>query len=118
MKKKPTKGTNLGNVTAVGDLPASGNSPGDTYFIGDNLYVWAESQWLDVGPVTGPWGPGRDASTEERCECCSYNEALFSSLISAVQHNVELINKMSSQLEDINIQQQRLMNMMDVITRR
>jgi len=54
---------------------------------------------------------------EEKCECCSYNEALLSSLISAVQHNVELINKMSSQLEDINIQQQRLMNMIDDITR-
>ena len=56
----------LGVVTAVGDLPATGNSAGDGWMVGENLYVWNGTAWSNAGPIkgqkgdtgaTGPAGP-------------------------------------------------------------
>jgi hypothetical protein len=51
--------TPKGTVATVGDLPSSGNTPGDAYIVlsdGD-LYVWSGSVWNNVGPIVGPTGP-------------------------------------------------------------
>ena len=48
--------TPKGTVATVGDLPSSGNTPGDAYIVlsdGD-LYVWSGSVWNNVGPTIGP----------------------------------------------------------------
>jgi len=47
----------LGSVAGVGSLPSSGNTPGDGYLIGGDLYVWGGSSWTNVGNITGPQGP-------------------------------------------------------------
>ena len=48
-----------GAVANVGDLPASGNNPGDAYIVSSNghLYVWSGSTWIDAGQYVGPTGP-------------------------------------------------------------
>jgi len=48
-----------GAVANVGDLPASGNNPGDAYIVSSNghLYVWDGSTWVDAGQFVGPTGP-------------------------------------------------------------
>jgi Collagen triple helix repeat (20 copies) len=48
-----------GTLPTVGDLPASG-SDGDGYIIGDDLYVWDGTDWLNVGPIRGPKGDKGD----------------------------------------------------------
>lgn len=45
-----------GSVNSVGDLPSSGNTNGDAYIIGVNVYVWVGSQWKDCGPFKGQDG--------------------------------------------------------------
>ncbi len=47
-----------GSVATVGDLPASGNTPGDLYIVqadGDG-YAWDGADWNNVGPIQGPQG--------------------------------------------------------------
>lgn len=48
-----------GTVATAGDLPASGNTVGDGYVVGTDLYVWQpNASWLNVGPISqGPEGP-------------------------------------------------------------
>ena len=48
-----------GAVPTVGDLPSSGNTPGDAYIVNadGHLYVWSGSVWTDAGTIVGPTGP-------------------------------------------------------------
>lgn len=53
----------LGELATPGDLPSTGNAPGDAYIVtsdGD-LYVWTAQtdpdSWIDAGQVVGPQGP-------------------------------------------------------------
>jgi len=48
-----------GAVATVGDLPSSGNQPGDAYIVSasGHLYVWSGSSWIDAGQYVGPTGP-------------------------------------------------------------
>lgn len=48
-----------GRVEDYSELPAVGNSIGDGFLQGDNLYVWSgEAGWQNMGaPATGPQGP-------------------------------------------------------------
>jgi hypothetical protein len=46
----------VGTVAAQGDLPTTGNTTGDAYLIGGNLWVWTGSTWTNAGPVQGPKG--------------------------------------------------------------
>ncbi len=46
-----------GSVGLVGDLPPSGNTTGDAYMVGTNLYVWDGAAWQDTGTIAGPTGP-------------------------------------------------------------
>ena len=46
-----------GVVANIGALPATGNTVGDAYLVGANLYVWGGSApWVNAGSVTGPAG--------------------------------------------------------------
>lgn len=45
-----------GTVNSVADLPSSGNTNGDAYIIGVNIYVWVGVQWKDCGPFRGQDG--------------------------------------------------------------
>lgn len=48
-----------GSVATVGNLPPTGNSPGDLYVVtasGDG-YVWSGTSWDNTGPIRGPIGP-------------------------------------------------------------
>lgn len=53
----------LGSFEDPSELPVSGNE-GDAYLIGGDLWVWDESDWLNVGNIQGPEGnkgdPGDD----------------------------------------------------------
>ena len=51
-----TSVTILGSLASTGDLPASGNTPGDGYVITGDLHVWDGSAWNNVGPIQGPAG--------------------------------------------------------------
>ncbi len=54
-----TSVTILGSLATTGDLPGTGNSPGDGYIITGDLHVWDGSQWNNVGPIQGQQGdPG------------------------------------------------------------
>ena len=55
-----TNGTSvviLGTFSSDGDLPSVGNSNGDGYLIDGDLWVWADTEWVNVGAVRGPIGP-------------------------------------------------------------
>jgi len=45
-----------GSVAAIGNLPSSGNTPGDFYLIGAELYSWNGTAWIDMGNLAGPQG--------------------------------------------------------------
>lgn len=53
----------LGEVATPGNLPPTGNTPGDAYIVTSdgNLYVWTTDtdpdSWIDAGQVVGPQGP-------------------------------------------------------------
>lgn len=49
--------TILGTLNEVGDLPTTGNDPGDCYVIDGDLYAWDGTQFINVGQVQGPTGP-------------------------------------------------------------
>jgi hypothetical protein len=49
--------TILGTLAEVGDLPTTGNDPGDCYVIDGDLYAWDGTQFINVGQVQGPTGP-------------------------------------------------------------
>ena len=52
----------LGTKHSYNELPLSNNANGDGYIIGENLYVWNGSTWVDVGQIKGPQGdPGTNA---------------------------------------------------------
>jgi len=51
-----TSVTILGLLASTGDLPGSGNTPGDGYIIAGDLHVWDGTQWNNVGPIQGPAG--------------------------------------------------------------
>ena len=46
----------LGTKDSNNELPSSGNTNGDGYIIGENLWVWNGTEWEDVGPIKGPKG--------------------------------------------------------------
>ena len=46
----------LGSFTSTGQLPASGNDPGDGYLIDGDLWVWDGSKFNNVGKIQGPAG--------------------------------------------------------------
>ncbi|WP_353861287.1 hypothetical protein [Azospirillum formosense] len=46
----------LGTKGSTADLPASGNTAGDGYIIGTDLWVWSGGGWTDVGQIKGPKG--------------------------------------------------------------
>ena len=46
----------LGSVAAEANLPASGNTLGDGYFIGTNLWIWNGTAWSNSGDVKGATG--------------------------------------------------------------
>jgi hypothetical protein len=50
----------LGEVAAVADLPPTGNTIGDSYIIGENLWVWTNGGWFDAGTYVGPQGDKGD----------------------------------------------------------
>lgn len=45
-----------GSVNSVGSLPSSGNTNGDAYVVGTDLYVWVGTQWKNCGPFKGQDG--------------------------------------------------------------
>jgi hypothetical protein len=49
----------LSAVPTVGDLPSTGNQPGDAHLVTatGNLHVWDGSGWTEIGHVQGPPGP-------------------------------------------------------------
>lgn len=47
----------LGTFDDPSELPETGNTPGDAYLIGGDLWVWDGTAWTDAGPVQGPPGP-------------------------------------------------------------
>lgn len=49
-----------GVKTQVSDLPPTGKD-GESWLIGDNVYVWTPTGWVDGGPVRGPQGRQGDA---------------------------------------------------------
>jgi hypothetical protein len=49
--------TILGTKANVGELPSTGNNPGDCFVISGILYAWDGTQWVNVGQVLGPTGP-------------------------------------------------------------
>lgn len=51
-----TSVTILGTKANESELPATGNTNGDGWIIGDDLYVWDGSAWNNVGPIRGPQG--------------------------------------------------------------
>lgn len=51
-----TSVTILGVLASTGDLPGSGNTPGDGYIIAGDLHVWDGTEWNNVGPIQGPAG--------------------------------------------------------------
>jgi len=53
-----TSVTILGLLASTGDLPGSGNTPGDGYIIAGDLHVWDGALWNNVGPIQGPAGIG------------------------------------------------------------
>lgn len=42
-----------GSKDNVSQLPTVGNSEGDAYLIGGNLYIWDGTNWKDVGAIKG-----------------------------------------------------------------
>lgn len=46
----------LGVLNDENELPGSGES-GDAYLIGEDVWVWVGSQWVNGGPIRGPQGP-------------------------------------------------------------
>lgn len=51
--------TPKGEVPNAAALPAAGNSPGDLWTATDSghAWVWDGTNWIDMGPFTGPAGP-------------------------------------------------------------
>ena len=45
-----------GSKDNVSQLPTVGNSEGDAYLIGGNLYIWDGTNWKDVGSIKGEDG--------------------------------------------------------------
>lgn len=45
-----------GSFEDVGDLPTEGEQ-NDAYIIDSHLWVWIETEWVDMGQVQGPEGP-------------------------------------------------------------
>lgn len=45
-----------GSKDNVSQLPTAGNSEGDAYLIGGNLYIWDGTNWKDVGAIKGEDG--------------------------------------------------------------
>ena len=48
-----------GSVSAVVNLPSTGNTTGDSWIVDadGNLYVWNGTSWTDAGQIVGPQGP-------------------------------------------------------------
>lgn len=49
----------VGSAALVADLPASGNTQNDGYYVAetDTVHVWTGTEWVDVGSIQGPTGP-------------------------------------------------------------
>lgn len=47
--------TMKGSVATPGDLPATGNKPGDTYIVQSNgsIQTWDGTKWVSTGPIVG-----------------------------------------------------------------
>lgn len=45
-----------GSTDSVSKLPMTGNTQGDAYIIGDNLYIWDGTNWQNVGQIKGEDG--------------------------------------------------------------
>ena len=45
-----------GYLDNTGQLPASGNSQADMYYVAGKTYIWDGSQWVDMGVNIGPTG--------------------------------------------------------------
>jgi hypothetical protein len=48
---------NSGDVGSPGLLPVPPANPNDCYYIGDDLYIWNGSNWVNVGALEGDAGP-------------------------------------------------------------
>lgn len=46
-----------GEVNSSSELPATGNTTGDAYFVGNDIYAWLNNEWVNKGPIAGPQGP-------------------------------------------------------------
>jgi Collagen triple helix repeat (20 copies) len=46
-----------GSRDTVGELPTTGNTNGDAWLVGGDLYVWNDTQFDNAGPLQGPVGP-------------------------------------------------------------
>lgn len=55
------------SLDSVDNLPSSNNSPGDSYLISGDLYVYNGTEFVDAGTIQGPSGlpgqPGADGSS-------------------------------------------------------
>jgi hypothetical protein len=49
----------LSAVATVGDLPSTGNQPGDAHLVTatGNVHIWNGTGWTEIGHVQGPQGP-------------------------------------------------------------
>lgn len=47
----------LGIVADVASLPSTGNTLGDSYWVGTQLYSWNDTQWEPSNSLIGPQGP-------------------------------------------------------------
>ena len=58
-KVKGADGTSIvpkGSKSSVSELPTTGNSPGDCYFVNGYLYVWDGLTWINNGQIKGDPG--------------------------------------------------------------
>jgi len=56
--------TILGSRDNASQLPQSGNTAGDAYLVGGDLYVWTGTYWDNVGNIQGP--PGEQGPVGEQ----------------------------------------------------
>lgn len=59
IKVRGADGTSItikGSTDSVSKLPMTGNTQGDAYIIGDNLYIWDGTNWQNVGQIKGEDG--------------------------------------------------------------
>ena len=81
-----------GVVANVAALPATGNTVGDAYLVGTNLYVWGgAAPWANAGPVSGPAGSDGTQIYPSRSAAVSQVPSLAASVSQIFVRNVNAL---------------------------